>query len=247
MTSPTPYPVADEDAIAAAERFTGSAGLAVYAKAAGPVPALLLTGGGSAVVVDGTSGRVLQFFVLAPAVGLPDGAVPSWSPAPAPASGGIGDAAAAISVAGTWLARHGIAVAQETGRAKLDTIPRSNSWRVTLPGVAGRPVEVRVSVAGVVVGYQVTDAPLPLYLPSLERDAAITLALERMVQMDQRTDERLIGADFEGGLLVDGEQIAWLVGVGVPEPDPSTGGVVWAFGGALEVDAVTGEVSVLKH
>jgi hypothetical protein len=247
MTSPTPYPVSDEAAIAAAEHFLGSTGLAVYATSLGQVPALLLTGGDSAVVVDGTTGRVLQFFTLAPAVGLPDGAIPSWSPTPIPSAGRIGDAASAIAVASAWLAKHGVTTTRDSGRATLDTIPGANAWRVTLLGGDGRPVDVRVSVAGTVVGYQVGNPPLPLSLPSLDRDAAITLAVERMAHLDNRADDRVIAAEFEGGLQGDGQQIAWIISVGVPEPDASTGGVMWAFGGAIEVDAITGEVTVLKH
>ena len=246
MTTSTPYPVSDEAAIAAAQRFLGATGLAVYTKSLGQVPALLLTGAGSAVVVDGTTGRVLQYFALAPAVGLPDGAIPLWSPAPIPAVGGINDAAAAIAVASTWLAKHGITAAKEAGRATYDTIPGANAWRVSLPG-HGHPVEVRVSVAGTVVGYQVGDRPLPLSLPSLDRDAAITLAVQRMAHLDGRSDDRVIAAEFEGGLQADQQRIVWSIMVGVPEPDPSTGGVMWAFGGAIEVDAITGELTVLKH
>jgi hypothetical protein len=118
---------------------------------------------------------------------------------------------------------------------------------VTLSGGDGHPVQVRVSVAGTIVGYEVGNPPLPLSLPSVDRDAAITLAVERMAHLDGRADDRVIAAEFEGGLEADRQQIAWIISVGVPEPDPSTGGVVWAFGGAIEVDAITGELNVLKH
>ena len=246
MTRPTPYPVAEAAAIAAGEAFIGRPGLAVFTQAQG-APAYLLTGADSAVVVDGTSGRVLQFFALAPAVGLPDGAIPSWSPAPNPGSGGIRDAAAAIAVGRTWLAKHGVATTQDAGRATLDKVPGATAWRVTLQRSDGRPVEVRVSVSGAVVGYQVSDAPLTLALPSLDRDAAITLAIDRTQHLDGRTDERLIAAELEGGLQADRELLTWLVSVGLSEPDASSGGVMWAFGAAIEVDAVTGEVTVLKH
>ena len=43
-----------------------------------------------------------------------------------------------------------------------------------------------------------------------------------------------------------GESLAWIVGAGVSQPDQSYGTVL-ALGGAVQVDAVTGEVTVLKH
>ena len=246
MTPPTPYPVSDEAAVAAAEQFLGTKGLSVYTKDLAEAPALLLTGPDAAAVVDGTTGRVLQAFAHAPDVGSPDGAAPQWSAAPS-AAPSIRSAAEAIGAARAWLGQRAVQLAPGAGRAALDGAdPRAQAWAVTLEGADGRELDLRVAPDGRVVGYQMAGAPLPLTLPRYSRDAAIALAVAKMRALDGGADDQLTSAQFTGGLSSTGESLAWIVGAGVPQPDPSYG-TVWALGGAVQVDAVTGEVTVLKH
>jgi hypothetical protein len=117
---------------------------------------------------------------------------------------------------------------------------------VTLQGADGRALDLRVAPDGRVVGYQVEGTPLQLALPRYSRDGAIAIAVAKVRALDGRTDVELTSAEFSGTLSAAGEGLAWTVGAGVPQPDPSYG-TAWAFGGAVEVDAVSGEVTVRKH
>jgi hypothetical protein len=243
MTTPSPFPVSEASAIAAGEQFTGRAGLEVLSLGSGR-PAYLLSGEGSAVVVDGTTGRVLQFFVLAAPVGLPDGQVPGWSPAPA--ADVVRDAATAIEVGRAWLAKHGLTAVAGNERAVFDTVPGANAWTVYLAPDGAHQVTVRVSVAGAVVGYQVGDTQLPLALPRIERDAAISLAVARAVHLTGRGEEQVIDAEFFGFLGPERQVAEWMVTTGIPAPDASSGDIVWSLGTAIRVDAVSGEVTVEK-
>jgi hypothetical protein len=243
--TPSPFPVSDEAAVAVAERFTGEYGFEVDAWTADGAPAYLLTGAGLSAVVDGTNGRVLQDFVLAPDITNLDGGVPDWAPAPSPSPGTVRDAAAAIEVAQAWLARHGLEATTTGATARLDTLPMADAWRVTLTG-DGRPVELRVSRAGDVVGYQVGDAPLVLSLPRLSRDAAISMAIARTVGFTGRNDEQLIAAEFTGALWPTEQVATWMITTGIPARDPSYG-TVWSLGAAIEVDTLTGVLTVDKR
>ena len=246
MTPPTPYPVSDEAAVAAAERFLSTRGLSVYTKDLAEAPALLLTGPDAAVVVDGITGRVLQAFAHAPNIGSPDGAPPRWSPAPSSAPS-VQTASLAVAAARAWLGQRAVQLAPGAGRAALDGgDPLARAWLVTLQGADGRELDLRVAPDGRVVGYQVAAAPLRLALPRFSRDAAIAMAVAKLRALDGGADDQLTSAQFTGGLWATGENLTWIVGAGVPQPDPSYG-TVWALGGAVQVDGVTGEVTVLKH
>lgn len=245
MTPPTPYPVSDEAAVAAAEQFLGTRGLSVFTKDQADTPALLLTGPDAVAVVDGAMGRVLQAFAHAPDIANPDGAPPLWSRAPS-AAPSVETAASAVAAARSWLGQRAVQLAPG-GQARLDGgDPLASGWAVTLHGADGRELDLRVAPDGRVVGYQVAGAPLQLALPRYSRDAAIALALAKMRALDGGADDQLTSAQFTGGLSSTGESLTWIVGAGVPQPDPSYG-TVWALGGAVQVDAVTGDVTVLKH
>jgi hypothetical protein len=246
MTAPTPYPVSDEVAIASAERFLGATGLGVYTRDLAETPAVLLTGPDAATIVDGATGRVLQVFAHAPDIAGPDGAPPDWSSAPS-AAPSVQTVASAIAAARAWLQQRAVQPAPGRDQARLDDgDPAARAWVVTLRGPDGRVLDLRVAPDGRVVGYQVEGTPLGLSLPRYSRDAAIAIAIAKVRALDGRTDDELTSAQFTGTLSATGERLTWIVVAGVPQPDPSYG-TVWALGGAVEVDAVSGEVTVLKH
>jgi hypothetical protein len=244
MTTPPPFPVAEADAAAAAARFTGQGGMEVVSRTETGAEAYLVSSSGEYVVVDGTTGRVLQVFTIQPDITNPDGGVPDWSPTPSPRPQAATGAAAATSIARAWLTGHGLAAASSGGTAVRDTLPLADAWLVTLTS-GGSPVSLRVTDGGSVVGYQAPNPPLALALPRLSRDAAVSMAIARTVELTGRTDERLTAAEFYGSFVPGGLYATWMISTGIPGPDPSYG-TVWSLGAAIEVDALTGRLTVDK-
>ncbi len=245
MTTPSPFPVGEADAVAAAERVTGQAGMEVVSRTEAGAEVYLLASSGVYAVVDGTTGQVLQVFTVQPDITNPDGSAPDWSPTPSPGPQAATGAAAATGIARAWLTRHGLAAASAGGTAVRDTLPLADAWLVTLTS-GGSPVSLRVTDSGFVVGYQVADPPLALALPRLSRDAAISKAIARTVALTGRTDERLTAAEFYGSFVPGGLDATWMISTGIPGPDPSYG-TVWSLGAAIEVDALTGQLTVDKQ
>lgn len=247
MTTPSPPAISEAEAIATAERFLGTTGLASAGLTGDGTPIYLLEGAGSAVLVDGTTGELLEYFALAPAIGNPDGAVPSWPPSPAPATTiPVASADAAIEAARAWLSAHGIATTKEAGRATFDTIPGSDAWNVTLGRADGRQVSVRVRTRGAVAGY-LAPTTLPLRLPRVDRDEAIELALDLARHATGNGDQQLINAEFMTAVQTDGQVAEWMIGTGVPAVDPTDGTTVWSKSFVFSIDPMTGQKLIVKQ
>ncbi len=244
--SGTPWPISGQQAIAAVAALLGRPDLALV-WGSGSLPAYFVMGADRGAVVDGTTGRVVEFFALAPPVGSPDGAIPTWSPGPAATGGPVDNATLALVKARDVLVARHLVAAGSDGHAALDPGPGEPAWRVTLTDAAtSRPIEARLSFGGEVTGYLEPDAPLVLAVPRIDRDAAIRLAVARAAVVTGRQDQQVISAEFWPSFVGDTQRSTWSIGTGVPVVDATSHEVVWWFGTGIEVDAVSGSLTVVK-
>ncbi len=243
----TPWPVSGQQAVAAAAALLGRPDLALTWASAASTPAYIVGGADRGAVVDGTTGRVVEFFALEPPVGLPDGAIPVWSPRPAATGGPVDNATLALVRARDFLVGRHLVAAGSEGQAVLVPGPGEPVWRVSLADAAtSRVIEAWVSSGGEVTGYLEPDPPLVLALPRIDRDAAIRLALARAAVVTGRQDQEVISAEFWPTFVGDTQRSTWSIGTGVPVVDATSHEVVWWFGTAIEVDAVSGSLTVVK-
>jgi hypothetical protein len=201
-------------------------------------------------VVDGASGGVVEVFEVDPPIlPAPDGAPPSWGPAPAPSADGSSDGGRprAVAAAARFLAAHGLAAPQASAAPHVDG-PGAPAWVVTWADAAGAPVfEVTVDARGSAVAFiDRRSRGAHLAVPRVTRDAAVRLAIARANADQARTDERLISVELWIEVPSGGQSNAWQVGLGVPRPDPSAGGTAWWFSTLIAVDASTGATTVVK-
>ncbi len=249
----TPWPVSQAQAVAAADAFTGLSDLAItgaWGSVGGPAPVYILADATRTVVVDGTSGAVVEVFEAAPDIlPGPDGQPPSWSPAPTfPPQGPGGGRDAAVAAAAQFLSAHGLSITGASASAVLDSLGTAAwvvSWtdsaaaatfEVTVDAGSGRPVAFVDRRSGRTF----------LAVPRVGRDAAVAIAIAKANADKGRADEQLISVEMDISILPGGQANRWQVALGVPGPDASSGGTIWRFGTAIDVDASTGAIAVVK-
>lgn len=247
-----PWPVSQAQAIAAAGAFAGLSDLAVtrtWGSSSSPFRLYLAQDATHDVLVDGTTGTVVEAFETAPNIVPGPDDPPAWRPAPA-ASPDVSKAErdAAASTGARYLVAHNLSVAGTAATVELQSLG-SPVWVVTWTDSAGAPfAEVVVDAAtGKPVGFidrRFTGSPLALLL--VDRDAAVRLAIARANGDQGQTTEQISSVELQLDFLTTGPSNAWEVGLGVPKPDPSAGGTVWYFGTFIAVDAATGTVTVVK-
>jgi hypothetical protein len=253
MPGPTesPWPVGEAEAVAAANAFTGWSDLAVTGQWRNPARLYVVQDAIRTVVVDGTTGTVVESLQVDPSIlPGPDGEPPTWSPAPvlSPDRSADGGRARAIATAERFLAAHGLSAPGAPSATRVGG-PGAPAWVVTWTRANGAyAFEVTVADA--------TDGPVDfidrrwsatiLAVPRLDRDTAVRRAIARANADQGRADEQLTSVEFVVEFPTGGEVNTWRVGLGVPRPDPSAGGTVWAFGTVIDVDASIGAVTVVK-
>lgn len=246
---PSPLAVSEARAIALSEAFTGESGTVSSWMGSGPAGVIAVRGTTWVAVIDGASAAVLEAFRAKPDIVPPDVGPPSWSPAPSPSQAADQSRESAVAAAAKYFTGHDITLPAAAPSTTPTTVGPAG-WLLTWSDAAGVPsIEAVVCAAdgtAQVMAWRDRRATWPLATPYLDRDEAITLAIARMNADDGRSDEQLISAELQTSFPAVGASVAWMVGVGKPVPDPSDGGVVWEFGGALSVDAVTGAIERIK-
>jgi hypothetical protein len=247
-----PWRVSEAQAIAAAGAFAGLSDLAVtrtWGSSTSPFRLYLVQDATHHVLVDGTTGTVVEAFGTAPDIVPGPDDPPAWSPAPA-ASPDVSKAArdAAASTGARYLGAHDLSVTGTAASVELQSLG-SPVWVLTWTDSAGAPfAEVVVEAAtGKPVGFvdrRFTGTPLTL--PLVDRDTAVRLAIARANADHGQTAEQISSVELQLDFPATGPSNAWLIGLGVPKPDPSAGGTVWYFGTFIAVDAATGAVTVVK-
>jgi hypothetical protein len=253
MPGPTesPWPVGQAEAAAAANAFTGRSDLAVTGQWRNPARLYVVQDAIRTAVVDGTTGAVVESIQVDPSIlPGPDGEPPAWSPAPvsSPDRSGDGGRARAMATAERFLSAHGLSAPHAPSATRVDG-PGAPVWVVTWTGADGAPAfEVAIANAtGGLVGFvDRRRSGAFVAVPRLDRDTAVRLAIARANADQGRTDEQLTSVEFIVELPPGGQLNTWRVGLGVPRPDPSAGGTVWAFGSVIDVDATTGAITVVK-
>ena len=248
-----PWPVSEAQAIDVAGAFTGLSDLAVtraWGSSSAPFRLYLVRDATHGALVDGTTGTVVEAFETAPNIlPGPDDPPPAWSPAPA-ASPDVSTAArdTAALTGARYLMAHSLSVAGTAASVELHSLG-SPSWVATWTDSAGAPLAAVLvdAASGKPVGFvdrRFTGTSLAL--PLVCRDMAVRLAIARANADHGQTAEQISSVELQIDFLTTGPSNAWQVLLGVPKPDPSSGGTVWYSATFITVDAATGAVTVVK-
>ena len=189
---------------------------------------------GAFVYVDAVSGRVAEV-VLQGSMPADDAVATTNAEASSAAAALIGEsgwAPSGIAPSVTMVHVAGVAF-QQVDWSTATTIGPS-------PGEVGPVLRVLVNAGtGAVFALVDTESGANLAPPVIGRERAAQIG----IAADGVEGDQLLGADFQTSLTDSGQVSSWIVGVGVPT---ATQADVYGHGAAIEVNAVTGDATILK-
>lgn len=220
-------PVTDVEAAAYAAKVAGLP--AMTAEFAGSIQGRSIyqaTAAGTLAFVDGESGTVFEVLAV--------DRMPDEVTAEPPT-------AAASTAAQAFLARTGLSTDGLTVSGGIRTSAGVSAYDFTWTDSRGS-AKFLISVnpsSGSVFGYADLRTELPLALPIVGQARATQLA----IAADDRPGNQVLSADLSVDFGTGTQVSTWMVGLGVPTAtDPN----VYGHGAAIQIDALTGDSTVLK-
>jgi hypothetical protein len=244
----TPWPTSEQAAIAAANAFSGRGDYSAYDRDR-DAPVWILRASDQATVVNGLTGAVETVYPLGADMDGAGGAVSGWRPLEAgvkPAAPTPGVTAEKARVAAVAFLRAHQVTAGDGGSTRLDPAPGLVAWRVFVPGASGAGTyELRVdATSGAVTAFLRTTDLLYIDLPRIDRDTALRLAVGYADMLSGRNDLYPASVTSMIAFVDQTQRVVWTVRVNAPADSDGISPNINA--NLLEIDAVTGGITVLK-